>query len=99
MHILSTLCLIGLAGQNALAASSQGRNHRRQDGPVDPRTASDCTYFETALDKSYDCKYYQNRWGLSAADFLDWVSLAEPRSLPSPSEDRRTKQALLRTQA
>jgi len=84
MHISSTLYLIGLTGQNALAASSWGQNQRRQDGPVDPRTASDCTYFETALDKLYDCKYYQNRWSLSAADVLDWVSHAHPQSLPSP---------------
>lgn len=33
---------------------------------------SDCTYSETALDSSYTCAYYQDDWGISAADFLDW---------------------------
>lgn len=58
-----------LAG--TVVASATG-NVRRQDGPVDPGTAADCTYWETALDTSYTCAYYQDSWGISAADFLDW---------------------------
>ncbi|KKY32901.1 hypothetical protein UCDDA912_g07129 [Diaporthe ampelina] len=57
-----------LAG--AVAAVATGKA-RRQDGPIDPGTAADCTYWETALDTSYTCVYYQDIWGISAAELLD----------------------------
>ncbi|KAL8365067.1 hypothetical protein RB595_004061 [Gaeumannomyces hyphopodioides] len=61
-----------VAGTAALAATRRARAFRRQDGPVDPGTAPDCTYWETALDGSYDCRYYEDSWDISHADFLDW---------------------------
>ncbi|KAI3542564.1 hypothetical protein CSPX01_06769 [Colletotrichum filicis] len=45
---------------------------RRQTGPVAPGTASDCTYYDTAVDRSYNCDFFQIEWGLSAPDFLDY---------------------------
>ncbi|CAD6446761.1 ebb40fb2-5fe2-4202-a0f0-7e45d98b00a8 [Sclerotinia trifoliorum] len=46
--------------------------HPRQDGPVDPGTATDCTYYDTAYDSSYTCAYFEESWGLTHADFIDW---------------------------
>ncbi|KAF2731444.1 hypothetical protein EJ04DRAFT_394902, partial [Polyplosphaeria fusca] len=45
---------------------------KRQDGPVDPGTAPDCTYFDTALDATYTCDWFESSWSLSHADFVDW---------------------------
>lgn len=58
-----------LAGSVTAAATEKAR---RQDGPVDSGTAADCSFWETALDSSYTCAYFQDSWGISAADFLDW---------------------------
>lgn len=59
----------------ATASRIPPQANKRQDGPVDPSTAKDCTYFDTAIDKTYTCQYFEQTWGLSAADFLDWVCL------------------------
>ncbi|KAK0650030.1 hypothetical protein B0T16DRAFT_457385 [Cercophora newfieldiana] len=60
---------------------------RRQDGPVDPSTAKDCTYWATAVDKTFTCEYIEglanlshddfvsrapSQYGISADDFLKW---------------------------
>jgi hypothetical protein len=47
--------------------------NKRQDGPVAPDTASDCTYFDTALDSSMTCAYIEDYWGISHEQFLDYV--------------------------
>lgn len=67
---MQSIIIQGLLASSAAAAATG--KARRQDGPVDPGTAADCTYWETALDSSYTCAYYQDSWGISAADFLDW---------------------------
>ncbi|KAK3315448.1 hypothetical protein B0H66DRAFT_536321 [Apodospora peruviana] len=60
---------------------------KRQDGPVDPTTAKDCTYFDTALDKTYTCKYFETTWSVSHADFLDWDTLlTTPSTMVSESQ-------------
>ncbi|RYO96244.1 hypothetical protein DL763_003318 [Monosporascus cannonballus] len=44
----------------------------RQDGPIDPGTAPDCTYYDTAYDESMDCQYFEDSWSLSHADFVNY---------------------------
>lgn len=58
-----------------LATATLGRPQltRRQDGPVDPSTASDCTWYDTAVDKSYDCEYFADQWGITRDDFVSYV--------------------------
>lgn len=46
---------------------------RRQDGPVDPGIPSDCTYYDTAVNKLYDCTYFEENWGISHAQFVLYV--------------------------
>ncbi|KAF3031360.1 hypothetical protein E8E11_000246 [Didymella keratinophila] len=46
--------------------------NKRQDGPVAPDTASDCTYFDTVLDSSMTCAYIEDYWGISHEQFLDY---------------------------
>lgn len=74
----STLVLLAAAATSVAAARTSRRHPahiRRQTGPVAPGTAADCTYYDTAVDSSYICDFFQSDWGLSAADFLDYVSL------------------------
>jgi hypothetical protein len=47
---------------------------RLQDGPVDPSTASDCTYYDTSNDSSQDCDYFVELWGITHNDFVSYVS-------------------------
>jgi hypothetical protein len=63
------------------ALSSPGVS-RRQDGPVDPGTAADCTYYDTALDSSYTCAWFEFNWGLSHEDFVSYVRLSPPCITP-----------------
>ncbi|KAF2466140.1 uncharacterized protein BDR25DRAFT_377868 [Lindgomyces ingoldianus] len=53
-------------------AASLRTKVERQDGPVDPGTAPDCTYFDTALDISYTCNFFEKSWSISHTDFVDW---------------------------
>ncbi|KAF3389261.1 LysM domain-containing protein [Penicillium rolfsii] len=46
--------------------------YRRQDGPVDPGTASDCTWYDTARDSTYTCEWFELNWGLSHEDFVSY---------------------------
>jgi hypothetical protein len=71
--LLNGICSIGLLVTNVLAISHS--KYRRQDGPVDPGTAADCTYFDTAINKNYNCAYFENEWGLSHEDFVSYVSI------------------------
>lgn len=74
IHIMLAVLGVSLLAVSVTAVPNAGRSTKRQSGPVDPGTASDCTYFETALDSTYTCAYYEDSWGLSHADFVDWVS-------------------------
>ncbi|GAB1211881.1 hypothetical protein ATERTT37_001005 [Aspergillus terreus] len=55
-----------------MAALANPHLYRRQDGPLDPGTASDCTYYDTALDSIYTCEYFEFNWGLSHEDFVSY---------------------------
>lgn len=81
MHALTILQGLALA---LSAVSAQGRVHnRRQNGPVDPSTASDCTLFDDAVDATYTCKYFEDLWALPHKDFVDWVSVLLQPGWPS----------------
>ncbi|KZL80954.1 hypothetical protein CI238_10906 [Colletotrichum incanum] len=57
----------------ALAGPAWRVKVRRQDGPVDPNTAVDCTwYYDTAYDSSFDCQYFVDSWDLQRAGFIDY---------------------------
>lgn len=48
----------------------------RQDGPIDPGIAADCTYFDTARDASWTCAFFEQDWGITHDNFIEWVSRA-----------------------
>ena len=58
----------------ATASASAKSLRFRQDGPVDPGIPSDCTYFDTATAANNNCKYFEDTWALSHADFVSYVS-------------------------
>ncbi|KAI0487065.1 hypothetical protein F4859DRAFT_510848 [Xylaria cf. heliscus] len=71
--------LATLGGQAAAAVAATAATAtptappvRRQNGPVDPSTDPDCTFYDTAYDSSNDCTYFEDWWGLSHADFVAW---------------------------
>ncbi|GIK02896.1 hypothetical protein Aspvir_006959 [Aspergillus viridinutans] len=64
-NLLSSSLVLG-------AALASPHLSRRQDGPVDPGTAADCTYYDTALDSSYTCKWFEFNWGLSHEDLVSY---------------------------
>ncbi|RHZ63585.1 LysM peptidoglycan-binding domain-containing protein [Aspergillus thermomutatus] len=55
-----------------VAALASPRLTRRQDGPVDPGTAADCTWYDTALDKTYTCEWFERNWGLTHEQFVSY---------------------------
>ncbi|KAI0439810.1 hypothetical protein F4803DRAFT_529643 [Xylaria telfairii] len=55
-----------------LGGSATAARFKRQNGPVDPKTDPDCTYYDTAYDSSNDCAYFEEWWGLSHTDFVAW---------------------------
>jgi hypothetical protein len=59
----------------ALSTSAAARVIKRQSGPVEPDTDKDCTYYDDALDSSYDCQYFEDWWGMAHEDFVAWVSI------------------------
>jgi hypothetical protein len=75
MHFsLSLLQGLLIAG----AAASRQRIHRQgsedgREGPVEPDTAADCTYFDTARSASDDCAHFASWWGISEEDFIRMV--------------------------
>ncbi|KAK4182040.1 hypothetical protein QBC35DRAFT_457704, partial [Podospora australis] len=73
MHLISILAH-GLLASTATAAATI--RHRQTDdnreGPVEPDTAADCTWFDTAHDASYTCEYFATWWGISVADFISY---------------------------
>ncbi|CAA9966826.1 hypothetical protein PTMSG1_10185 [Pyrenophora teres f. maculata] len=44
----------------------------RQNGPVAPDTASDCTYYDTASNGWDTCEIFQDSWGLTFEQFFDY---------------------------
>ncbi|RYP17573.1 hypothetical protein DL765_004428 [Monosporascus sp. GIB2] len=62
----------GLLGAGAALNIQEQRAVRRQDGPIDPGTAPDCTCYDTAYDESMDCQYFEDSWSLSHADFVNY---------------------------
>jgi hypothetical protein len=50
------------------------RVSKRQDGPTAPDSAPDCTFWDTMLDSSMDCKYFEDGWGMTHEQFLNYVS-------------------------
>jgi hypothetical protein len=44
----------------ALSTSAAARVIKRQSGPVEPDTDKDCTYYDDALDSSYNCQYFKD---------------------------------------
>lgn len=75
MHAPSLL-VSGLLVVTAMAVPGKRRDRvvRRQDGPVDDGTVADCTFWDTALDQSYTCAYFEEAWGLSHDQFVEYVS-------------------------
>ncbi|KAI1360754.1 hypothetical protein F5Y08DRAFT_343391 [Xylaria arbuscula] len=49
-----------------LSANAAAATIKRQNGPVDPSTDPDCTYYDTAYDSSNDCSYFEEWWGAFA---------------------------------
>jgi hypothetical protein len=56
--LLNGICSIGMLVTNVLALSHI--KYRQQDGPVEPGTAVDCTWFNTAINKNYNRAYFEN---------------------------------------
>lgn len=71
--------LIHFALQNLLIVKATSHVLRglegRQSGPVDPGTIKDCTYWETAVDATYTCQYFEEYWGLTFDQFFAYVSI------------------------
>lgn len=81
----STLAFIlsaSLASAEATVQRGSARDRllRRQNGPVAPGTAADCTWYDTALSESYTCAFFEEDWGLTHEEFVDYVQF----SLPAP---------------
>ncbi|KAK4236804.1 hypothetical protein C8A03DRAFT_16577 [Achaetomium macrosporum] len=67
----------------AVAASLDRQKIRRQasedpEGPVEPDTASDCTYFYTTRDASDNCTHIEQWSGISHEDFVKWNPSVKP---------------------
>ena len=93
MHARSFLAhgLLVAAATAAVPANRHG-HIRRQDGPVDDGTVADCTWYDTAVDSSYDCAYFEESWSMTHAQFVAYVSYWPPSSpylicLSSPLAD------------
>ncbi|KAH4183220.1 hypothetical protein HBI16_217600 [Parastagonospora nodorum] len=78
-HSFLVLGAISLTSSTAYASSSTETTHghrrslsRRQDGPIAPDTATDCTYYEMARDSSMNCGFFEQDWGLTHEQFVDY---------------------------
>ncbi|KAI4694249.1 uncharacterized protein J4E84_002831 [Alternaria hordeiaustralica] len=74
--IVFDLLLVGAAvalpGAGRKRDYSEGHIGRRQDGPVAPDTASDCSYYDTARTGFSTCAAFQSDWGLTFDQFFDY---------------------------
>ncbi|KAM0344970.1 hypothetical protein ACHAPU_006848 [Fusarium lateritium] len=70
---LSTFLVHGLSVLGAVALSgTRIRRDDHPDRPVHPDIASDCTYWDTAYDESYDCDFFLDGWWLKLEEFVAW---------------------------
>ena len=85
------LCLAGLGAASVISAPHVDE----WCDPVDPSTTKDCTFFDTAGDESYTCKFFEDTWNLSHEEFVEWVrsSFLSPLR-PTQEVPRREGQAL-----
>ncbi|KAF7553492.1 hypothetical protein G7Z17_g3622 [Cylindrodendrum hubeiense] len=69
MHIsfLFTQGLLALG-----VAASKGRRLRRQNGSVNPEVPSDCTWWDTAIDKSHDCDFLESDWDITHKQLVEY---------------------------
>ncbi|KAI8692434.1 hypothetical protein NCS56_00000200 [Fusarium sp. Ph1] len=73
MH-LSRVVTQGLLAAGA-AAAPRGDRFRRQvkpGAPTDPGIPSDCTYYDTYVDESYDCSSWAADWDIELAQFVEY---------------------------
>ncbi|KAI2780282.1 carbohydrate-binding module family 50 protein [Daldinia loculata] len=68
MRAFRNLCLILFSITHVWSRTSNGH----QDGTIHPNTHPACISYETALNKLYDCNYFESYWGLSHDDFIKW---------------------------
>jgi LysM repeat protein len=66
----STLC--SLASIFFFAGAVNAAVLKRQNGPVEPDTDPDCNYYDTAYSESDDCVYFEDYWGITHDQFVDW---------------------------
>lgn len=59
----------------AYARASSARGSRVQQGPIDPGTNPDCTFYDTAYSEADDCAYFEEFWGITHEEFVSWVSV------------------------
>jgi hypothetical protein len=77
-HLLWAIFALGFASASPSGfkrdqAQRHGQQHvTRQTGTVPPDTASDCTFYDTAVDSTYTCAYFEENWGLTHAEFVDY---------------------------
>ncbi len=73
--IMLALLLSLLATANTVSAIRQGGRPllRRQDGPTDPGIHKLCTFWDTAVDSSATCDYFETTWSITHEDFVFWV--------------------------
>lgn len=70
MKFVSSAIIFSLSASAAALSIIQ-----RQDGPVDPTTDPDCDWYDTAIDKTTNCAYFEDFWGISHLDFTAWVCI------------------------
>ncbi|KAK2742841.1 hypothetical protein FQN57_005132, partial [Myotisia sp. PD_48] len=70
--VRSSQFVTGLLIGTAIAGPSRVGNFKRQEGPVDPGTIPDCTWYDTALDSTYNCAFFEREWNLSHELFVFW---------------------------
>ena len=78
-HRMLVTLLTTLGAASVVLGAEDVRDHwsrvsKRQDGPTAPDSAPDCTFWDTMLDSSMDCKYFEDGWGMTHEQFLDYVS-------------------------
>ncbi|KAM5430480.1 hypothetical protein McanMca71_007204 [Microsporum canis] len=66
------LVLYSLLCGSAAARSLSFFRGQRRSGKTDPNAPSDCTLFDDAVTKDYDCGYFEATWGISHQDFVKW---------------------------
>ncbi|KAF3064419.1 LysM [Daldinia childiae] len=68
MRAFRNVCLILFSITQVGSRTSNGH----QDGTIHPNMYPACIRYETALNKLYDCDYFESYWGLSHDDFIKW---------------------------